>query len=64
MRNKVCWYLRILNQPSLSLTHWPKSVDESDFVGRACNSCFCDQNRLTIGSRLEIKSFSRAEFSK
>ena len=25
-------------------TQWPKSVDESDFVGTACNSCFSDQN--------------------
>ena len=27
-----------------STTQWPKSVDESDFVGTACNSCFSDQN--------------------
>ena len=25
-------------------TQWPKCVDESDFVGKARNSCFCDQN--------------------
>ena len=23
---------------------WSKSVDKSDFVGRARTSCFCDQN--------------------
>ena len=26
------------------VTQWPKSVDESDFVGKARASCFCDQN--------------------
>ena len=25
-------------------TQWSKSVDKSNFVGRARNSCFCDQN--------------------
>ena len=25
-------------------TQWPKCVDESDFVVKARNSCFCDQN--------------------
>ena len=32
------------SRPSLMITQWPKSVDESDFVGTACNSCFSDQN--------------------
>ena len=28
----------------LLVAQWPKCVDESDFVGKARNLCFCDQN--------------------
>ena len=47
-----------------NIPQWPKSVDESKFVGTGWNSSFSDQNMYIIDSRLEFKSFSRAEFSK
>ena len=34
---------------------WPKCVDESDFVGKARNSYFCDQN-LEAGSQAQNTS--------
>ena len=33
----------------------PKCVHESDFVGKARNSCFCDQNMQIIDSRVYFK---------
>ena len=37
------------------VSQWPKCVDESDFVGKARNSCFCDQNMQIIDSRVYFK---------
>ena len=62
---EVCWCLTgrtSFKLVKLVFAQWPKSVDESEFVGTGWNSCFSDQNMYIIDSRLEFKSFSRAEF--